>query len=177
MSKLGFFNRVLFQWFFVRLARKVDMDGFQRGWCWITRVYPLTGWSSPYKFVGMGKNLCLGIDLPLDQYKSMIREAKNPNKPSFPRPTPPPAPPRPSATRIEITIKKEKNPCLDIKLPNPSEDHTLMLEAGGCKTLKELLNLTWEHEKVGNYYRAWQLARTWKSMFPDKFEKERLEYV
>lgn len=56
---LGWLNRIILQWFFVRLARVMDRDEAgnlkQTGWCWLRGVVPLTGWSTSYKFIGKRK--------------------------------------------------------------------------------------------------------------------------
>ena len=51
-SMLYLLNFVFLQWFFVRLARVVDDGGITVDWTLLTRVWPLTGWWSPYRYVG-----------------------------------------------------------------------------------------------------------------------------
>jgi hypothetical protein len=51
MTLLEFFNRVLFQWFFVRLARIMDDSGKQTGWTWLTHVVPGTGWTNDFRYI------------------------------------------------------------------------------------------------------------------------------
>lgn len=50
---LFFLNYFILQWFFVRLARfGINQNGkfVQTSWGWLTWVYPLTGWSTEYKY-------------------------------------------------------------------------------------------------------------------------------
>lgn len=52
-TPLGLLNRVLLQWFFVRLAKVVDVrTGRRVRWTMLLGVCPLTGWSTPYRFIG-----------------------------------------------------------------------------------------------------------------------------
>ena len=55
MTWLGILNRVVLQWFFVRLARVIATidDGVkeQTGWMWLIGIVPLSGWGTDYKFV------------------------------------------------------------------------------------------------------------------------------
>jgi hypothetical protein len=52
MSLLFCANFLVFQWFFIRLARIVDTDnGETVGWTWIKKVVPLTGWWNDYIFI------------------------------------------------------------------------------------------------------------------------------
>jgi nicotinamide mononucleotide adenylyltransferase len=59
MSLLGFLNFFVFQWFFIRLAKVIDVDTNEIvDWKILKWVLPLTGWRSPYVFVNRkGKNL------------------------------------------------------------------------------------------------------------------------
>ncbi len=63
MTWLWLLNFVVLQWFFVRLARVVNMDGWELGedelgrgertigWSLMWGVWPLTGWWSRYRYV------------------------------------------------------------------------------------------------------------------------------
>ena len=51
MSKLGKLNYYLLQWFFVRLAKTVDESGTIIKWGFITKVIPMTGWKTPYRYL------------------------------------------------------------------------------------------------------------------------------
>lgn len=56
MSCLKALNVFVLQWFFIRLAKVVDDDtGLRVGWTIIKWVWPLTGWSTPFKFLGKKK--------------------------------------------------------------------------------------------------------------------------
>ena len=57
MTLLGFVNRVVFQWFFIRLARQLDKNDKQIGWTWLTGVVPMTGWNTDYRYIKQGDNL------------------------------------------------------------------------------------------------------------------------
>lgn len=53
ISWLGVLNRIILQWFFIRLARIVDdVTGKTLGYKILKWVVPLTGWGSDYKFIG-----------------------------------------------------------------------------------------------------------------------------
>lgn len=69
MTRLGWLNFVVFQWFFVRLGRVRDMDsGEQIGWGWIKGVVPLTGWWSDYRYVPKReRRYPMEFDCPLTQ--------------------------------------------------------------------------------------------------------------
>ena len=55
MTWLYFLNAGVLQWFFVRLARVVDVEtGKQQGWRLLRWVVPCTGWSTSYRYVGNG---------------------------------------------------------------------------------------------------------------------------
>lgn len=55
MTKLGFLNRFLLQFFFIRLARKIDDNGKQIGYTVVKWVVPFTGWKSDYIFISRKK--------------------------------------------------------------------------------------------------------------------------
>ncbi len=48
MTRLQFINVVLFQWFFVRLAKVVDSEGAVQRYTFIGFILPLTGWRSNF---------------------------------------------------------------------------------------------------------------------------------
>ena len=49
MSWLGWLNFIVLQWFFVRLARIVDVESKKTiGWKLDKRIIPLTGWWNNY---------------------------------------------------------------------------------------------------------------------------------
>lgn len=61
MSKLEFLNKVILQWFFIRLCKHLKQD--KEGDYTITYAYsimywvtPLSGWSSDYKSLGTIRN-------------------------------------------------------------------------------------------------------------------------
>ena len=45
---VGWLNRLVLQWLFIRLY-------YGQHWGFLTRVVPLTGWGTAYKFIGGGK--------------------------------------------------------------------------------------------------------------------------
>jgi hypothetical protein len=52
MSVLFLANFLVFQWFFIRLAKVVDdKTGKTTGYFWITNVAPLSGWWNDYKYL------------------------------------------------------------------------------------------------------------------------------
>jgi cyanate lyase len=47
---LYYLNYYFLQFFGVRLCRVVDESTKkQKGWAWMTRIIPLTGWNTPYR--------------------------------------------------------------------------------------------------------------------------------
>ncbi len=52
-----------------------------------------------------------------------------------------------------------------------TRDPTLCLEAGSYKTWEGVFGAFWEHRKVHNGARGRALLRTWKWMYPRRFEE------
>jgi hypothetical protein len=48
-SYLYYLNKIVLQWFGLRLARKVDDQENQIGWHWLTNIKPLSGWNGEYE--------------------------------------------------------------------------------------------------------------------------------
>ena len=49
---LFYLNYLILQWFFIRLARKIDKNtGNQIGWTVLKFVVPMSGWNTDYKFI------------------------------------------------------------------------------------------------------------------------------
>ncbi len=56
MTLLKFVNMFIFQWFCIRLARKVDTKTKRTvGWTILKWVVPTTGWGTDYKYIGARK--------------------------------------------------------------------------------------------------------------------------
>lgn len=53
LTILGWFNFLVAQWLFVRLARIVDHDGSTVGWKLLGFVVPMTGWWNDCRFLGI----------------------------------------------------------------------------------------------------------------------------
>lgn len=51
-SWLGLLNRILLQWFFIRLQASIDVYPEITGFQLIGFIIPTTGWSTGYKYVG-----------------------------------------------------------------------------------------------------------------------------
>ena len=52
MTILGILNRVIFQWFFFRVAKIIDTDTKNTlGYTVIKWVYPLSGWKTDYRYI------------------------------------------------------------------------------------------------------------------------------
>lgn len=51
MSWVGWLNRLLLQWFFVRLAYEVDDAGRKVNFGILRWVWPTTGWTTDYRWL------------------------------------------------------------------------------------------------------------------------------
>lgn len=52
MTWVGWLNRLLLQWFCIRLAYEIDEDGKKTNFEILKWVVPLTGWKADYKWIG-----------------------------------------------------------------------------------------------------------------------------